>query len=85
MLDLHILLCDMSWHYHISESCWTQTLSVSFHSPFSIISYYYSYYISLPSIIFSFSRNLCFTAVVCRSISLDVGLWALSLLYYCRA
>lgn len=41
-----------SSHYQISVFCWARTISVSFFSPFSIISY------------FSFSHNLCFTAVV---------------------
>lgn len=42
-----------SSHYQISAFCWARILSVSFLSPFSIFSYY-----------FSFSHNLCFTAVV---------------------
>lgn len=63
-----------SSHYQISAFCWARILSVSFLSPFSIFSYY-----------FSFSHNLCFTAVVADQYLLMSGLWALSLLYYCRA
>lgn len=52
MIDLHILLCGVYDFHHIVNLC-ILLASYALCSPFSIISYY-----------FSFSHNLCFTAVV---------------------